>query len=298
MAISNLRVMLACAAPALEQISFPKWVSPKLDGIRCKIKDGVAYARSGKPIPNEYVQKCLSKRALEGLDGELIIGDPTDPKCYNKTTSAILSRHGEPDFMFHVFDMDVEGMAYSDRMRLAAKAVDKYTARCVMVQHDLVDNTDALAQMEEHYVAEGYEGVMLNDPLGAYKDGRSTVKQQTLMKLKRFMDSEARILDAEPLRVSIGNERTSTGKRSSKAENKQALDMLGAFIVKDLVTGVEFSVGSGFTERQRSQLWQSWQHYKPELLKLIMKYKFQPAGMKDKPRFPTFQGWRYPEDMS
>ena len=47
--------------------------SPKLDGIRCMIQDGIALSRSLKPIRNEHVQYILGREIFNGLDGELII---------------------------------------------------------------------------------------------------------------------------------------------------------------------------------------------------------------------------------
>ena len=53
------------------------YASPKLDGIRCMIQDGVALSRSLKPIRNEFIQSILSNPMFDGLDGEIISGDPT-----------------------------------------------------------------------------------------------------------------------------------------------------------------------------------------------------------------------------
>ena len=51
------------------------WVSPKLDGIRAIIRDGVVMSRSLKPIPNKHVQRILGNSpGIEGYDGELIVG--------------------------------------------------------------------------------------------------------------------------------------------------------------------------------------------------------------------------------
>ena len=40
----------------------------------------------------------------------------------------------------------------------------------------------------------GYEGLMLRDPNGIYKFGRSSVKENILLKVKEFMDDEAEII--------------------------------------------------------------------------------------------------------
>jgi DNA ligase-1 len=82
------------------------FVQPKLDGVRCTVQRGHAYSRSLKLIPNKYIQESFSKHAslIGGLDGELIVGSPTDPDCYRKTISGVMSVDGEPDFTFYVYD--------------------------------------------------------------------------------------------------------------------------------------------------------------------------------------------------
>ena len=80
-------------------------------------------------------------------------------------------------------------------------------------------------------------------------------------------------------------------KRSSHKDNKVASGVMGALVVKDLVTGVEFEIGTGFTAVDREALWLASPVGK------IVKYKFFPVGVKDKPRHPVFLGFRGVEDM-
>jgi DNA ligase-1 len=66
------------------------------------------------------------------------------------------------------------------------------------------------------------------------------------------------------------------------------MDTLGKLIVKDVASGIEFGLGTGFDDSQRSQIW----HNQSKYLGKIAKYKFQACGVKEKPRFPVFLGWR------
>ena len=52
--------------------------------------------------------------------------------------------------------------------------------------HDLVQAPTQLADWEQRYLAQGYEGVMLRHPAGPYKPGRSTAREAWLLKLKRL----------------------------------------------------------------------------------------------------------------
>ena len=89
-----IKPMLATEAD-FNKLRYPVCAQPKLDGIRVVIKNGVVYSRSLKPIPNKHIQALF--RHLDGLDGELIVGNPTAHDVFQKTTSGVMSKEGEPD---------------------------------------------------------------------------------------------------------------------------------------------------------------------------------------------------------
>ena len=78
-------------------LSYPLLASPKLDGVRALIINGIVMSRSFKPIPNAHVQELFGRPEYNGLDGELIVGAPTDKDVYRNTTSGVMSQAGEPD---------------------------------------------------------------------------------------------------------------------------------------------------------------------------------------------------------
>jgi DNA ligase-1 len=281
------------AAPAGELIRLPALLSPKLDGIRCLIIDGVACGRSLKALPNKYVQKLFGRSELNGLDGELIVGSPTAKDVFQQTSSGVMSIEGEPEVMFHVFDDFHESGGFQRRLHTAQRRIKKAKC-CVAVDHHLIQVADDLNHWEEDYLTLGYEGVMLRHPDGPYKHGRSTAKEGWLLKVKRFEDSEAKILGVTELMHNANEaKRNELGhlERSSHKAGKVGKKMLGALMVKDLKTGVEFDIGTGFTEDQRKLLWAQ------DLVGRVVKYKFQPTGVKEKPRFPVFIGFRDAVDM-
>lgn len=283
------------AAPAGELIHLPALLSPKLDGIRCLIIDGVAVGRSLKPLPNKYVQKIFGRPELNGLDGELIVGQPTAKEVFQTTSSGVMSIEGEPEVMFHVFDDFLETGGFQRRLHTAHRRIKKAKC-CYPVDHHEILKADDLNQWEQDYLELGYEGVMLRHPNGPYKHGRSTAKEGWLLKVKRFEDSEARIIGFSELMHNANEaKRNELGhlERSSHKANKVGKQMLGALTVQDLKTKVEFDIGTGFTEDQRRLLWATGDN----LLGKVVKYKSQPTGVKEKPRFPVFLGFRDKVDM-
>jgi DNA ligase 1 len=167
------------------------YASPKLDGIRCMIQDGEALSRSLKPIRNEFIQSILGNEMFDGLDGEIISGDPTADDVYRITTGNVMRATGKPDFTFWVFDTFLHPYPYTGRQheiyRIDPTGIHPNIKILPTVS---VFNMKELQVYEQRCLGQGYEGVILRDPNGAYKHGRSTAKEGGLIKVKRFTDSE------------------------------------------------------------------------------------------------------------
>lgn len=281
------------AAPAGAELPFPLLLSPKLDGIRCLIVDGVAVGRSLKPLPNRHVQQLFGRPELNGLDGELLVGAPTARDVFQVTTSGVMSVEGQPAVTFWVFDDYSAHGGFEARYQRAQRRAVRQRG-CQLVGHMLVENLEGLLRWEQYYLAAGFEGVMLRHPSGPYKHGRSTAKEAWLLKVKRFEDSEAVVLGVTELMHNANEaKRNALGhlERSSHQAGKVGRQRLGALVVRDLATKVEFEIGTGFTDQQRQDFWGR------DLAGAVVKYKFQPTGVKEKPRFPVFLGFRSEVDQ-
>lgn len=288
----NFKPMLA--GKVGDTINFPVLASPKLDGVRCIVIDGVAMSRSLKPIPNVYVQKQIGKVKYNGLDGELLVGDPGAADVYRKTVSAVMSEDGEPDFSFWIFDTFLSSKGFSERYESITKHLNDGVVR--LVKHKMIYTSDALDEYEAAMLDKGMEGVMIRNPSGPYKYGRSTTNEGTLLKLKRFEDSEATILDVQEL-LHNDNEAKKNAlghtERSSHKGNMIGMNTLGALLVMDIKSKVEFAIGTGYDAATRQELWDNRKNLKGK----IVKYKYFASGSKDKPRFPVFIGFRDKRDM-
>lgn len=287
------KVMLATDAE-LDKLRFPLLASSKLDGIRAYVRDGVVYSRSNKPIPNKWVQERF--KTLDHADGELIVGEPNSSTVYRDTVSHVMA-HDKAGFdvVFHVFDHLLHlNDRYTDRYQ---RLTFDMLRRNDVVRHTQlpVQTLDELLAYEEQCLNQGYEGLILRDPNAPYKMGRSTVKEGYLLKLKRFTDAEAVVIGFEE-RMHNGNEATVSElgrtKRSSHKAGKSGRGDLGAITART-PAGVEFSIGTGFTDAERAALWAD----RDSLVGRIAKYKYFPVGVKEAPRHPVFLGWRMKEDM-
>lgn len=282
---------LSATCDDLSALAYPVLASPKLDGIRVLIIDGKVYSRNMKLIPNAFVQAEL-KGISQHLDGEIIVGDPKADDCYRKTNSGVMSRDGEPDFTFWIFDNFAMPDGFKDRLASIKEYVKaSKRPRLRVVPHVLKKNVEELAEYEAQHLSAGYEGIMVRGPYSLYKEGRSTLREGGLAKIKRFLDSEAVILGFDEQQhngnVATKDELGRT-KRSSHKAGKTGKGVMGALKVRDVYSGVEFDVGTGFSDAERADIWGNRESYAGKTIK----YKFLPVGVKDKPRHPVYLGLR------
>jgi DNA ligase-1 len=290
------RPLLAATIENDEQLAtlkYPMIMSPKVDGIRvlCHPELGPV-TRSLKPVRNTYVHNILSNPIFHGLDGEVTVGRISAPNVFNATT-VIMGEHGEPDFTYWVFDNFTYAGGYQDRLQKVKDNHNTHFHVCLLHETEVCEPSGVLS-LEQLWLAAGFEGIMLRSLQGPYKHGRSTLREQTLLKLKRFKDAEATIIGFEPL---YQNQNTQTrsalglAERSSHKDGLRTLETLGSLRVRctnPQEQAWEFSIGSGFDQAQRSEIWDK----RDELLGRQVSFKYQECGTKEAPRFPIFKGFR------
>lgn len=292
------------STPTEAQLKFPYLASRKIDGIRAVVHESTVLSNTLKPIPNGHVQNVIGLPQLEGLDGELVVGDANSPTVFSTTQSGVMSIGGRPNLFYLVFDCwDLPDAPFEVRLAMAKLRCDEVrrgtSIPVFLIPHVLVNSYSELVALEEKYLAEGYEGLMLRNPTGLYKEGRTTIKENNLFKVKRFVDSEAEVIgfveEYENTNVATVSP-TGYSKRSAELAGMIPKGRLGALICRDLTTNQEFNLGSGFTADQRRDLWTKALYGR--LVGKIVTYKHFDYGVKDAPRLPGFKGFRDPLDLS
>ena len=229
------------------------WMSEKLDGVRA-YWDGTQFlSRQGNLFhaPDWFVEGFPTTP----LDGELWI----DRKAFQRTVS-IVRRQDKSDHWrqvrFLVFDAPAVEAVFEDRIAylkdLFARGGMEFAGQH---EHQLCTGVDCLREELERVEALGGEGLMLRQPGSRYHGGRST----TLLKVKRFQDAEA---------VVVGH-KAGAGKHAGR---------LGALDVQ-LPDGTRFSVGTGFSDRQREN---------PPRIGDTITFRYQELSEGGVPRFPSF----------
>jgi DNA ligase-1 len=292
--------------PDFKTLRFPMLASTKLDGIRCTMQGGRLLSRSLKEIPNRFVQERFTSLGLpDGMDGELICGDPSnDP--YKRTHSIVMSDEKTLDFYgdtirWHIFDK----FHAQDGFRVRHEDAKTHVCVCNspyvrLVKHVSVRTIEELEVFERSTLAQGFEGVMLRAPEGPYKQGRATLGQGWLIKVKRYQEAEALIMDCyaeqENTNEEFTNELGRTARSSAQA-GKVDKDQLGGFNVVGqgaFYNGIDFKVpNSSITHDDRKKLWEGRDDLKGKLLV----YKFFPCGSDVRPRHPVFKWFRDRRDV-
>ncbi|MEZ6038914.1 MAG: DNA ligase [Planctomycetaceae bacterium] len=229
------------------------WISEKLDGVRAYWDGSRFLSRQGNEFmaPNWFVDGL----PLTPLDGELWL----DRKAFQKTISIVRrqdrSEHWK-QIRYIVFDAPAEKSVFEERIEFLkdhfATRQQPYTR---LLDHTLCRNVSHLRRELQRVESLGGEGLMLRQPGSRYEIGRSA----SLLKVKTFHDAEATVI----------------GHQNGRGKHK---GRLGALVVR-LADGTEFSVGTGFTDKQREQ---------PPAVGSVVTFRYQEFTDAGVPRFPSF----------
>lgn len=233
------------------------WMSEKLDGVRAYWDGKQFLSRQGNlyHAPDWFVEGFPAVP----LDGELWIGR----KKFQRTVSIVRRQDKNElwnEVQYLVFDAPVAGGAFEDRLRFIKEALAGSGSKVIKAhEHALCTGIPALRAELARIESLGGEGLMLRQPGSKYQAGRSP----TLLKVKTFRDAEAIVL----------------GHQAGEGKHK---GRLGALLVR-LASGVEFAVGTGFSDRERSN---------PPAIGSTITFRYQELSDAGVPRFPSYVGVR------
>lgn len=296
--------MLASKAPAddkekaIVEGMLPYLVSVKLDGIRI-LHHPVhgPCTRVFKTIPNDHIYESIRDYCPEGLDGEVMTYNKDgSQRTFNEIQGDVMRKSGEPNFKFHVFDnFSNPNLEFNSRFAQLwdldyAGEMPEFVS---IVPHKKLKTMDAINKFAQKALDDGYEGAMLRSLSGLYKEGRSTLRQGWLVKIKFFEDAEGTVIGFDE-RLHNGNEakKNAIGKndRPTHKANMVPMGTLGALVLR--TAWGELRVGTGFNDKQRQEIWD----LKKTFMGKTVTFTYQPSPGDKKPRFPVFKGFRMEMD--
>jgi DNA ligase-1 len=258
-------------------IVFPCYVQPKLDGLRCicymmpcgnsndcKV---VAQSRTGAYFESvEHICAELRPILLQNpgliLDGELYTTElPFEELAglikRKKTSETDMAR--VQLVKYHIYDVVVDG-DYSERHDRIVQVVDG--TKCPhleVVDTQLIHTVNEFKQAFGEYVAAGYEGIMLRNAHGLY---RQNYRSHDLQKYKEFVEAEYPIVG---FKEADGRDKGTVVWVCATDECRQ------------------FSVRPRGTQEQRRQWFQDGPQHVGKLLTVI----YQELSELNVPRFPV-----------
>lgn len=295
----------------LTKATFPYLGFAKIDGVRGLYidKERGFTSRSMKKFANVLVTARYELPEFYGFDGELTFGSITDNRLVNTTTSVVNTFLDERASVLHwnLFDLATEetiNLPYKKRYELLLIRVrelltthPEFKDRISVIPARLILVEDELEAFDFECLSLGYEGTVYRSLETPYKFGRTTVKENSYLRLKRFVQEDAIVLSIVEA-MENNNEKTTNelggSTRSTHKENKKPKGMVGSLICEDIKTSKIITVGPGEMDHDSRVYYFQNQN---EIVNKIISYKNFPKGVKDKPRFPTFVNIRDKTDL-
>jgi len=180
-----------------KSIKFPCFVQRKFDGTRCVGMPGKGlFSRNRKTYPHlEHIAAELNKLPPSiVLDGELYSDTLTFQEIVSLVKQETLKKGAEEkqlQIKFHIYDL-INEMPYEQRYANLQILFNKYKFKnLVLVKTDTCESEERMKELHATYVAEGFEGIMLRNKTGLYKNSRSA----DLQKYKEFFDDEYEVVN-------------------------------------------------------------------------------------------------------
>lgn len=183
-------------------ISWPCYVQPKLDGVRCLGLPGKGlFSRQRKPFKTlAHIQAEVDLFPAHWiLDGELY----SDTLTFQEIVSIVKKEkptkeeaEKQAQIQYHVYDVLLPGDFKTRYVNLASrvKRMSELTA-IQLVDTSICEKEEDMMAKHGEYVAEGYEGIMLRNSAGLYKQAPSaSIRSVDLQKYKQFKDGEFEIV--------------------------------------------------------------------------------------------------------
>jgi DNA ligase-1 len=279
---------------AMKQLKYPVFVTTKMDGVRAVRLDGTLKSRTRKLIQNPHIRD-RSLILSGGFDVEL-----ANPSLeFNEVSGIVRRKDCTPEdaekVEFYVLDWFLPEKPYAERLFQIGNVMIDMPPWVHFEIPTICHNPNELMQMFLEVEDKKGEGICFRTPLSPYsqkypQENRSTLKEQFLVKLTRFVYEEAIIVGFEE-QMENGNPSVKNAagksKRSHDAGRMYGKGTLGAYHVSQLGKP-NFKVPASHSDFLRQEVWKNQNRY----LGKTLRFKHKPHGRLNKPRSPIFDGFR------
>lgn len=179
-----------------KSITYPCFVQRKFDGTRCVGMYGKGlFSRNRKRYPHlDHITTEINKLPSGIiLDGELYSDTLTFQEIVGLVKRETLKEGDivkQLQIKYHIYDI-INDMPFEERFANLQLLFKRHGFKhLVLVNTTSCESEDKMKELHAQYVAEGYEGIMLRNKYGLYKNVRSI----DLQKFKLFEDDEFKVV--------------------------------------------------------------------------------------------------------
>ncbi len=229
---------------------YPYYAQPKLDGVRCIVfqhNDTIIFQSRSNTIFQSFphlineLKPIFLKHPDVILDGELYHHE----LGFQKITS-IVRKKDHPELsklQYHIYDIVHNSLIYLHRYELLLSLFkNNYYQHLFFVKTVILSYNSQMNELHNLYVKEGYEGIMLRNPNGLYKQ---QIRSKDLIKYKHFKDSDYLIVGHHegtggiPVFECINNEtdkkRFSVNMKCTMDEKREMMENVSQYYGKKLI---------------------------------------------------------------
>jgi len=252
---------------------------PKIDGMRCWVswsEDGRPnlWSSEGNPITGvPHIEMLLKDFAAQSGQRPQFDGELYTPEMEFEKLVGLCKRHVPEesgpflDIQYHIFDHKGEGTQI-ERLRTLQDLLDTDQAEgqyLKLVEFTKVKNQEEIDNLLELYISQGYEGIILRNPLASYVEKRVF----TILKWKPSKSDQYRVVKV----------------LEAISEDGTPLGRVGSLTCEDR-DGNIFNVGTGIGANLKDLqvLWEQ----RRELPGKFVKVYYQNLTAKGVPRFGKF----------
>lgn len=297
----NFKPMLSVdSTNTLDAIQYPKLASYKLDGIRCVFHPDLGMvSRSLKPIQNTQIRRKFHNLVVYAQKHDLIFdGELYSHKMtFQQMISAVMTKNTHlnvKNIKFHCFeccDNKLSKDSFIKRHSIINKILGNEKDLVTVVKQMEVNSKEEVTKLFKTALDNGYEGLILRDSKSPYKFGRSTLREEYMLKVKPFKTFDSYIIDVEqatkvdPLAEKTTNE-LGRSVTSKKKDDRILIKKASAFWVE--YGSHKLKVSLAMTDEEKMEVWMNRKSY----IGKMIEYKGMTIGAKDVPRHPVFIRFR------
>jgi len=184
---------------------FPCIVEPKCDGVRIEVtSDGLYTTHNQSKTLSKKIEHLVTLEKelmkLRNIVSKYLNTDDfiLEGELYNhylgfeNSLKAISSNKDHLTVQFWWFDISIKGFTQAERIAIKSKCFEQVkTDMIVNMPYYLVNNKEELKTLFNKFISDGYEGIMVKNPLAYYQNKRTS----DILKWKNREDIEVTIID-------------------------------------------------------------------------------------------------------